>query len=165
MKFEFAPLDMNVLVRALSDFFSEELDRAGITLTLDLAGTLPLIQADERFMRQMLINLVKNAMSAMSSGGILHISTRSSEELVIMTVEDTGTGISEDMIHKIFEPYFTTKVDGTGLGLTMAYKVVKEHGGDIRVQSERGQGTCFTISLPVMRRAQKMIEYEEYKQK
>lgn len=162
IKFEFAPLDLNTLVRSLADFFSEELNRAGISLTLDLADALPLIQGDERFIRQMIINLVKNAMAALISGGIIHIQTSFADDFIIMSVEDTGTGIPDDMIHKIFEPYFTTKVDGTGLGLTMAYKVVKEHGGDIRVQSEKGQGTCFTIKLPVMRRAQKMIEYEEY---
>lgn len=162
IKFEFMPLDINVMIRSLSDFFSEELNRAGIAFTLDLADALPLIQGDERFLRQMLINLIKNAMGAMMSGGIIHIKTSLSEDFIVMTVEDTGSGIPEEMIHKIFEPYFTTKVDGTGLGLTMAYKVVKEHGGDIRVQSEQGQGTCFTIKLPVMRKAQRMIEYEEY---
>lgn len=162
LKFEFAPLDINILIRSLTDFFSEELDRAGIILTTELVDPLPLIQGDERFLRQMCINLVKNAMAALMSGGHIHIKTSVLDDFVVMTIEDTGTGIPEDMINKIFEPYFTTKVDGTGLGLTMAYKVVKEHGGDIRVQSEKGQGTCFTIKLPVMRRAQKMIEYEEY---
>jgi len=163
MKFEFTPLDMNALVTSLAEFFGEELTRAGIALTLELVPDLPLIQGDERFIRQMLINLVKNAMGAMITGGIIHIGTAWTEDFVRLTVEDTGSGIPEHMIHKIFEPYFTTKVDGTGLGLTMAYKVVKEHGGDIRVQSEQGKGTCFTILLPVIRRAQKMIEYEEYR--
>ena len=161
LKFDFAPLDINTVVKGLSDFFSEELNRAGMVLTLDLAETLPFIQGDERFIRQMLVNLVKNAIAAMTPGGIIHIRTWHTDEFVIMTVEDTGSGIPTDMIHKIFEPYFTTKVDGTGLGLTMAYKVVKEHGGDIRVQSEQGKGTCFTISLPILRKAQKLIEYEE----
>lgn len=164
LKFEFAPLDMNSVVASLAEFLSEELARAGMVLTLELAETLPLIQGDERFIRQMLVNLVKNAMAAMTSGGIIHISTWSANDIVYMTVEDTGSGIPEDVIHKIFEPYFTTKVDGTGLGLTMTYKVVKEHGGDIRVQSELGKGTCFTISLPIMRKAQKMIEYGEKRQ-
>lgn len=162
-KFEFAPLDVNVLVRSLSDFFGEELKSAGVAMTLDLGENIPPIQGDERFLRQMLVNLIKNAMAAMESGGIIHVGTKQSDDFVAIVVEDTGAGIPEDMLNKIFEPYFTTKVDGTGLGLTMAYKVVKEHGGDIRVQSEVGKGTCFTIKLPVMRRAQKLIEYEEYR--
>jgi PAS domain S-box len=165
LKFEFAPLEINGLIRALAEFLGEELKRAEIHLSLDLAVGLPLISGDERFIRQMLINLVKNAMGAMGSGGLIQIRTRQAEDMIVLTVEDTGTGIPEELLHKIFEPYFTTKVDGTGLGLTMTYKVVKEHGGDIRVQSESGKGTCFTITLPVMRRAQKMIEYEEYPEK
>lgn len=162
MKFDFAPLNLNVLVASLADFFSEELKRAGITMTIDLHPSLPLIWADERFIRQMIINLVKNAMAALMSGGIISIKTSTADDFVVLCVEDSGTGIPYDMIQKIFEPYFTTKVDGTGLGLTMAYKVVKEHGGDIRVQSEKDQGTCFTVKLPFMRKAQRMIEYEEY---
>lgn len=164
IKFEFTPLDLNVLVRSLADFFSEELQKAGIMLTLELVDPLPLIHGDERFIRQMIINLVKNAMVAVMSGGFIQIKTSLADDFAVLVVEDNGTGIPEGMIHKIFEPYFTTKVDGTGLGLTMAYKVVKEHGGDIRVQSEKGQGTCFTIKLPVMRKALKMIEYGEYKE-
>ena len=163
LKFEFAPLDVNALVRSLSDFFAEELKAAGMTVILELGEAIPMIQGDERFIRQMFINLVKNAMAAMLPGGVIKIGTRLVEDKLVITVADSGSGIPPDMIHKIFEPYFTTKVDGTGLGLTMAYKVVKEHGGDIRVQSEEGHGTCFTITLPVLRRAQKLIEYEEWR--
>jgi PAS domain S-box-containing protein len=161
LRFEFAPLDVNALVRALSDFFAEEMKTARIVLTLELGEGLPLIQGDERFIRQMFINLVKNAMSAMPNGGTIRIGTKLAEDMLVIKVEDNGSGIPAAMLHKIFEPYYTTKVDGTGLGLTMTYKVVKEHGGDIRVQSEEGHGTCFTIMLPVLRRAQKLIEYEE----
>ncbi len=161
LKFEFAPLDPNALVRSLADFFAEELKAAGMSLELELGEAIPMIQGDERFLRQMFINLVKNAMSAMLPGGVVRIRTRIAEDTLVVTVEDSGSGIPPEMIHRIFEPYFTTKVDGTGLGLTMTYKVVKEHGGDIRVQSEQGHGTCFTITLPVLRRAQKLIEYGE----
>lgn len=163
LKFEFVSLDFNAMIRSLGTFFTEELNQAGISLRLDLSEDLPFIKGDERFLRQMMINLVKNAMAAMISGGIIEIKTWLMDDFVNLSIEDTGSGIPEDELHKIFEPYFTTKVDGTGLGLTMTYKVVKEHGGDIRVQSEKNKGTCFTISLPVLRRAQKMLEYEEYK--
>jgi len=163
LKFEFAPIDINTVVTSLAEFLGEEMNQAGIVLTMELGSSLPLIQGDERFLRQMLVNLVKNAMAAVISGGIIRIKTWYSNDIIYLTVEDTGSGIPDELIHKIFEPYFTTKVDGTGLGLTMSYKVVKEHGGDIRVQSEAGKGTCFTITLPVMRKAQRMIEYEEYK--
>ncbi|HNY22526.1 MAG TPA: ATP-binding protein [Treponemataceae bacterium] len=164
LKFDFSPLDVNALLQALADFMSEELKQAKIELVLSLAESIPPIQGDERFMRQMFINLIKNAMGAMPDGGQIRIESRLVEDFIVIKVDDTGIGIPEEMIHKIFEPYFTTKVDGTGLGLTMAYKVVKEHGGDIRVQSEIGKGTCFTVSLPVMRRAQKLLEYGEYRE-
>lgn len=161
LRFDFAPVDMNALIRSLADFFSEEANAAGVTITLDLSEGLLPVWGDDRFLRQMFINLVKNSLSAVMSGGIIRIRTRHEEDTLIITVEDNGTGIPEDQLQKVFEPYFTTKIDGTGLGLAMTYKVVKEHGGDIRVQSELGLGTCFTITLPVMRKAQRLIGYEE----
>jgi len=109
----------------------------------------------------MLINLLKNAKAAMEGGGIARLATRFDDETIRITVEDTGTGIPDEVLNKIFEPYFTTKIDGTGLGLTMVYKVVKGHGGDITVQSRPSLGTRFTIQLPIYRRARKMLEYEE----
>jgi signal transduction histidine kinase len=109
----------------------------------------------------MLINLIQNSLAAMSTGGTISIATSQTDDVITLTVSDTGTGIPADVIDRIFEPYFTTKADGTGLGLAMAYKVVKEHGGDIYVQSEVGKGTCFRITLPAVRKALKMIEYEE----
>jgi len=162
LKFEFSPVDINALVLSLADFFSGELEQHKIHLQLDLAQGLPSIRGDDRFLRQMLINLVKNAIAAMPLGGSIHLKTRLRDDVILLAVEDTGTGIPDDVIHKIFEPYFTTKVDGTGLGLTMTYKVVKEHGGDIQVKSEADKGTCFTITLPVLRRAQKLLGYEEF---
>jgi len=156
-----APLDANALVDSLVDFFSEECERANIAIDRTLDADLPKIWGDERLLRQMFINLIKNAMAALPSGGQIALKTRKADDFITISVSDNGTGIPEDVLPKIFEPYFTTKIDGTGLGLTMAYKVVKEHGGDIRVQSEIGAGTCFSIKLPVMRRAQRMIEYEE----
>lgn len=163
LKFEFSSVDINTLINSLGDFFTEEFNRSGISLRLELSKDLPLINGDERFLRQMFINLLKNAMGAMISGGIIEIKTWLADDFLQISIEDTGSGIPEDLLHKIFEPYFTTKVDGTGLGLTMTYKVVKEHGGDIRVQSEKNKGTCFTVSLPILRRAQKMLEWEEYR--
>lgn len=161
LKFDLVPMDIGELIRSISGFFGEELSRAGVSVVLDVAEGLPRIRGDERFLRQMLVNLVKNAMSAMPGGGTLSIGALQRDDSIVIAVEDTGVGIPENVLSRVFEPYFTTKADGTGLGLTMAYKVVKEHGGDIRVKSEPGHGTTFTITLPVMRRAQKMIEYGE----
>lgn len=161
ISFEFTALNINELIQDLAQFLSSEFEQAGITIDLDLVKDIPQIQGDERFLRQMLINLLKNAKAAMEGGGIARLATRFDDETIRITVEDTGTGIPDEVLNKIFEPYFTTKIDGTGLGLTMVYKVVKGHGGDITVQSRPSLGTRFTIQLPIYRRARKMLEYEE----
>ena len=83
----------------------------------------------------------------MPGGGTLSISTRLDGDYEVIRIEDTGTGIDSEHLEKIFEPYFTTKASGTGLGLTVVYKVIKEHKGDIFVSSEPGKGTVFTIKL------------------
>ncbi|HOS36208.1 MAG TPA: ATP-binding protein [Treponemataceae bacterium] len=161
ISFEFTALNINELIQDLAQFLAGEFEQAGISIDLDLAKDIPQIQGDERFLRQMLINLLKNAKAAMEGGGIARLATRFDDETIRITVEDTGTGIPDEVLNKIFEPYFTTKIDGTGLGLTMVYKVVKGHGGDITVQSRPSLGTRFTVQLPIYRRAQKMLEYEE----
>ncbi len=161
ISFEFTALNINELIQDLAQFLSSEFEQAGISIDLDLAKDIPQIQGDERFLRQMLINLLKNAKAAMEGGGIARLATRFDDETIRITVEDTGTGIPDEVLNKIFEPYFTTKIDGTGLGLTMVYKVVKGHGGDITVQSRPSLGTRFTVQLPIYRRARKMLEYEE----
>lgn len=161
ISFEFTALNINELIQDLAQFLAGEFEQAGITIDLDLAKDIPQIQGDERFLRQMLINLLKNAKAAMEGGGIARLATRFDDETIRITVEDTGTGIPDEVLNKIFEPYFTTKIDGTGLGLTMVYKVVKGHGGDITVQSRPSLGTRFTVQLPIYRRARKMLEYEE----
>ena len=92
---------------------------------------VPLMPFDKRYMKQALLNLVKNALAAMPSGGTLTLSTELSGDELRIAVADTGIGIPEDKIGKIFEPYFTTKENGTGLGLTLTYKIVKEHGGEM----------------------------------
>ena len=123
-----------------------------ISFVPQLDGELPIIQADERFLRQALMNILTNAKAAMMpAGGELGITTRYDEENVYIAITDTGKGIPPDILHKIFEPYFTTKPDGSGLGLTMTYKVMKEQGGDIQVHSDIGKGTRFTLILPITR--------------
>ena len=149
---EFAPVDVSKLIRNLIETFQEEFAAAHISVVFHPDGELPRIQADERFLRQALMNILTNAKAAMTpSGGELRITARCDEQKLCIAIADTGKGIAPDLLHKIFEPYFTTKPDGSGLGLTMTYKVVKEHGGDIQVHSELGKGTRFTLILPVVR--------------
>ena len=155
---EFAPVKVNDLIRNLLMTFQEAFSAAGILLDAQLDNELPVIQADERFLRQALMNILTNAKAAMTpAGGELSLITRFDEENVYISISDTGKGIPPDVLHKIFEPYFTTKPEGSGLGLTMTYKVIKEHGGDIQVHSEVGKGTRFTLILPVIRSEKRLL--------
>ena len=152
LKFEFAPVDVNSVLKNLCDTFCDEFTGKGITMSLNLAENLPKIQGDERFLRQVFMNILTNAGAAMPSGGFLDIATNAKTDFITVTVSDSGQGILPENLNKIFEPYFTTKHDGTGLGLTIAYKIIKEHGGDISVYSDFGMGTSFRFMLPIVRR-------------
>jgi PAS domain S-box-containing protein len=150
--------DLNAVVRDLIAFVEPELDQAGVTVESSLAEDVPALKLDIRFIKQALLNLIKNAMAAMSGGGRLGIETAQNGDEVQVRVSDTGTGIPAEIMEKIFEPYFTTKPFGTGLGLTIVFKIVKEHFGDIAVTSQEGEGTTFTITLPVPQKDTMLIE-------
>lgn len=152
LKLEFTCIDINSILKNLNETFEEEFNNIGISITLNLDENLPSIQGDERFLRQVFMNIFTNARSAMPSGGFLEIMTKSKTDYITILIIDSGEGISPENMHKIFEPYFTTKQHGTGLGLTMAYKVIKEHGGDIYVYSDLGIGTTFKFVLPIIKK-------------
>jgi two-component system, sporulation sensor kinase E len=151
--------DINAVITEMLAFVRPEMDQAGVRVEAELAEDLPLLRIDARFIRQALLNLIKNAVAAMPEGGVLAVSTVRADGEVLVRVSDTGAGIPEDIMEKIFEPYFTTKPFGTGLGLTIVFKIVKEHFGDISVSSKLGQGTTVTIALPVVTREKILIDY------
>lgn len=131
-----------------------------VTVSTKFVKNLPLLQVDRQRLEQVFTNLVLNATQAMSSGGQLLLQTevrrsrsgfRTGE--VVVTIADTGSGIPVEAQHRIFEPFFTTKTKGTGLGLTVARRIIEEHGGSIRVDSEVARGTRFTIRLPLTEEA------------
>lgn len=157
MDIELQDSDLNERVNEMVDFVRYELDEADISLVLDLDEHLPPLRLDEKYFKQVLINLIKNSIHAMPDGGELRISTQQRGDEVILRLSDTGTGMSDEVIHKIFEPYFTTKDTGSGIGLTLVYKIVREHMGDIAVMSEQGKGSTFTVTLPVPQREQHLI--------
>jgi PAS domain S-box-containing protein len=153
--------DPGKLVSEIADFIRPEAEKANVSLGLAIAEGLPFVALDDRLMKQALLNLVKNALAAMPGGGELKLSAASSEEEVLLSVEDSGLGISEEDLPKIFEPYFTTKDNGTGLGLTITFKIVREHGGEITVASRPGQGSTFAIHLPVPQKDKKLLPFDE----
>jgi PAS domain S-box-containing protein len=157
MDMDFHAGNINVLLEELMDFVAFELEAAHITYHLDLEEALPIIEFDDRYMKQVLLNLIKNAIAAMPDGGTLTITTQSHDAEVLLMVSDTGTGISEENLSKIFEPYFTTKETGSGLGLTLVYKIIREHKGEITVKSKASEGTSFVITLPIPQRDRRLI--------
>jgi len=152
--------NINTFITELLEFVSLELKKAGINIVLNLAENLSGLDFDEALMKQALLNLINNAAAAMKSGGELTISTEEAGGEVRISIADTGTGISDENLAKIFEPYFTTKDNGTGLGLTVVFKVVKEHHGEISVESREGEGTVFIITLPIPQIDRRLITYE-----
>jgi signal transduction histidine kinase len=109
----------------------------------------PELYVDVSLMRRMYTNLVNNAVQAMPDGGQLTVKGHSTDEYAFVDIVDTGVGISEGNMGKIFRPLFTTKAKGTGLGLSVCERIVESHGGDILVESEVGVGSTFTVTLPL----------------
>jgi PAS domain S-box-containing protein len=153
--------ELNRVVRELLDFMKFELAEAGITVDMDLIKTGPQILMDERYMKQAVLNILKNAISAMPDGGRLRVQTVQKGNELRLKISDTGVGIPDEHMDKIFEPYFTTKDFGSGLGLTLVYKIVKEHMGDIEINSKVGEGTSITLSFPVPQKEKRLIGYNE----
>jgi len=112
-------------------------------------GPLPSVPFDYKQLRQVLLNLFKNAMEAMPRGGELTVASRRRGPNLEISVADTGQGMSPEVMDKLFQPYFTTKEKGTGLGLAICRSIVEEHGGGLLVDSTPGQGSTFTIQLPL----------------
>ncbi|MDR2922927.1 MAG: PAS domain-containing protein [Treponema sp.] len=159
MSLELCEANLNALIAELGEFIRAELEQSNIRLLLELDEKLPPVLIDERYMKQVLLNLIKNAQGAMPNGGLLAIATMGSDSEVRISVCDTGAGISQENLKKIFEPYFTTKGSGTGLGLTLVYKIIREHRGEMSVDSREGEGTDFEIILPVYQKKQRLIDY------
>lgn len=158
---DFELLDPNPLIQSCVDFCRPELQAKHIEVQLCLAESAPRLLIDSKLFRQVLVNLIQNAQAAMPDGGSLYIGSAVQDERFVLTCADTGVGMNEKTAERIFEPYFTTKAAGTGLGLTMAYKIIKEFSGDISVRSAAGKGSVFTVSLPVPQRAQRLLEYTD----
>ena len=145
------PLSVNTLLEELTMLHKKQLQENDIKLKQKLADDLPLVYASANQLRQVFLNLIGNARDAMPEEGELAIETLTAKDKVIINVTDTGTGIKEENLSRIFETFFTTKdsVKGVGLGLSVCYGFIKDHGGDIKVKSQWGKGSTFTVILPI----------------
>jgi signal transduction histidine kinase len=144
-----APVDINGVVTDVLSLLEHQFRGTRIQVRRDLAASAP-VQGFEYKLQQIFLNLFLNARDAMPKGGWLSVSTRSTADGVIVEVADTGTGIPSEHMARIYDPFFTTKADGagTGLGLSVTYGLVQEHGGTLACESVVGQGTRFTLRLP-----------------
>lgn len=149
---------LNTIVESVIDILQYELRTSNIEIKKELAPELPPLLADAHQLQQVFLNILNNARQAMEgrTNSWVRVATRRVGEKLEAIFQDNGPGISEENLNKIFNPFFTTKPvgKGTGLGLSLSYGIIQEHGGDIRVQSKLGEGTTFTISLPVSTEAQ-----------
>ncbi|MBQ5530402.1 MAG: PAS domain-containing protein [Kiritimatiellae bacterium] len=127
-------------------------EERGIALTLDLPGALPAVAIDSQKMEQVFFNLFKNALEAVKDGGRIDISITSDDNDAVARVADNGIGMDATEVSRLFEPYRTSKTRGTGLGLMVCSRIVRDHGGSISVMSRKGEGTVFTIRLPRIER-------------
>lgn len=145
------PVDINSVLDEILLLHEKQLKENDINIKYSLAEGLGLVKASKNQLRQVFLNMVANARDAMASGGTLSVTTGSDGDHIAVDISDTGIGIREEHIGKIFDSFFTTKgeVKGVGLGLSVCYGFIKDHGGDIEVKSREGAGTTFTIVLPV----------------
>ena len=146
---DFQLIDLNDLVAETLHLAATHLEHASIEVVQQLAPNLPAINVSADRIRQVLLNLVLNAGDAMSHGGRLAVRTMLDGTDIVVQIADTGTGIPPEIKDRLFEPFFTTKASGTGLGLSVSYHIVAQHGGQLDIDSEVGQGTTCTVRLPL----------------
>jgi len=141
-------VDINQVIREEQALMQEAAKEKGITIVDSLQSDLPPVEADRNQMKQVLVNLIKNAMEALEDEGSIILATGVTEGQIWFSVHDTGKGIDPESLAKIFDPFFTTKDKGTGLGLAVINKIVIDHQGTIEVESTPGEGSTFTVKLP-----------------
>jgi two-component system, sporulation sensor kinase E len=152
------PENINSIVEEAVRFFAPEIKDRDMVVEQELRSDLPLLELDRDQMKQAFYNVIKNSFEAMKSRGILRIGTNIDDSHVIVRFTDSGGGISPENLSRVFEPYFTTKTSGTGLGLLIVRRIVREHGGELSIESSEGKGLTVTIRLPHVDRRVRMLE-------
>jgi signal transduction histidine kinase len=155
------PENVNTIVEEAVRFFAPELRDREIVVEQELRSDLPLLQLDRDQMKQAFYNVIKNSFEAMHRHGTLRIRTDLADTHVIVRFVDTGGGMSAENLSHVFEPYFTTKASGSGLGLLIVRRIVREHGGELSIESSQGEGLTLTIRLPFIDKRIRMLEAGE----
>ena len=155
---KFLMAQVNDVVRETIELLRPEVENRGIQVRERLARPLPPIPLDPAQIKQALVNLIKNAIQAMTKGGVLTLQTESANDGLWVNVADTGVGIPSDKVKRIFEPFYTTKKKGSGLGLMIVQRIVRDHGGRLELQSYVNEGTTFRIWLPSQEKRPRLLE-------
>lgn len=149
------------LVEILEEVFrfqGAELDDRRIRVDVELEEQLPVVLGDRNQLKQVFFNIVKNSIEAMSAGGRIRVTTRSDDEFVYLHFGDSGAGISQEELGKVFDPYFTTKKEGHGLGMMIVQRIMRNHGGHISLESKEGVGTVVSLQFPHKDRRVRLLE-------
>ena len=149
---------LNDVVEKTLDLLRPEIENRGIVIKAKLARQLTATPIDATQIQQLLVNLMKNASQAMTTGGTLTLQTGENSDAVWVSVADTGGGIPQEQLNRIFEPFYTTKKKGSGLGLMIVQRIVRAHNGRIELESNVGKGTIFRIWLPLHERKPRLLE-------
>jgi len=151
--------NLNEVIEDTLSLLAPEMEERNVSVHLNLAETLPSLPLDGDQMKQAFFNLLKNSYQALpGSGGEIHIESVSNEFEIVVSVRDNGSGISSELMGSLFEPFRTGRASGTGLGLLIVRRIVREHGGEIKVESEEGKGTSVHIYLPLIEKRVRLIE-------
>src|SRR4030095_16730343 len=155
---ELHPENINAIVEEAVRFFTPEIRDRDVVVEQELSSDLPLLQIDRGQMKQAFYNVIKNSLEAMKRRGILRIRSDMDDTHVLIRFIDTGGGMSAANLSRVFEPYFTTQPSGTGLGLLIVRRIVREHGGELSIESSEGKGLTLTIRLPYLDKRVRMLE-------
>lgn len=141
-------INLAEILQYVLTLMSKQLSEANVTVVKEFSGTIPSVMVVGSQIQQVFINLILNAVDAMPEGGVLKVSARSLKNGIEVLVQDSGKGVPEEKQTNIFEPFYSTKDGGTGLGLTVSYNIITAHGGVLELLTDRGPGACFRIFLP-----------------
>jgi len=157
-KLDYKPVQINALLENLLEFAYYEIAGQEIGIEKHYDPAIPLALMDEAQIKQACLNIIKNAVQAMPDGGLLTVTTKLAGDEIVMSFADTGPGIPREQLGRIFDPFYTTKDRGSGLGLMIVHKIVTDHDGRIDVESDPGRGTRVTLTLPVVESQRRLIE-------
>jgi signal transduction histidine kinase len=142
-------VDIHELLHYVLNLMAKQLEKQGVQVKTNIPEELPLVIAVGSQIQQVLINLILNSFDAMPEGGELQVRARAVKNGVEIMLQDSGPGIPDDRKPHIFEPFFSTKDGGTGLGLTVSYNIITAHGGTLELAANNGPGACFRLYLPI----------------